>query len=157
MEPVTSFLPYTSKIELVRIDRMYEYKNLTFLCVRADMNRFDKKRETLRRRKLRVFHSIRSKTARYRLIFVRSNQYISSQIIDDVSSKTLCSASTNEKSFADSKALKNKEAAKSLGVLIAKRAVEKGIKKVVLDRRGRLYHGRIVEFSEGARSQGLEF
>ena len=120
------------------------------------MNRFDKHKESLRRRKLRVFNSIRSKTSRPRLVIVKSNQYISSQIIDDGNAKTLCSASTNEKTFK-SKSLKNKEAAKSLGEIIATRAIEKGLKKVVLDRRGRLYHGCLVEFSNAARAKGLEF
>ena len=108
------------------------------------------------RRKKRGFYAIRPKSPRARLAFIRSNSYLHTQLIDDENRQTLCSASTSEKSFGSKKA-KNKEAARKLGELIATRAAEKGVKKVVLDRRGRLYHGCIAEFSNSARSQGLEF
>ena len=91
-----------------------------------------------------------------RLAFVRSNTYIHTQLIDDEKGLTLCSASTSEKSFGK-KNTKNKEGARKLGELIAERAAAKGVKKVVLDRRERLYHGCIAEFSSSARSKGLEF
>ena len=114
------------------------------------------KLSSIDRRKKRGFYAIQPKTPRARLAFIRSNSYLHTQLIDDENGKTLCSASTSEKSFGAEKA-KNKEAARKLGELIAARAAEKGVKKVVLDRRGRLYHGCIAEFSNSARAQGLEF
>ncbi len=119
------------------------------------MNRVQDKRARLRRRVTRVRHAIRPKTTRPRLVINRSNRFLAVQIIDDVSGKTLCAAATNEKSFPTKG--KNKEAAKALGELIAQRAVDKGVKQVVLDRRGFLYHGKIAAFADAAREKGLEF
>ncbi len=120
------------------------------------MDRLEKKRRCAAHRQKRVAYAIQPKEPRPRLVFVRSNRYFTAQIIDDQVKQTLCSASTNEKSFG-SKSTKNKQAAQQLGELLAQRAKEKGLSKVVLDRRGRLYHGCIVEFSETARKQGLVF
>lgn len=119
------------------------------------MNRVQDKRARLQRRVTRVRHAIRPKTTRPRLVVNRSNRFIAVQIIDDISGKTLCAAATNEKGFA--KKGKNKDSAKALGELIAQRAAEKGVKKVVLDRRGFLYHGKIAAFADAAREKGLEF
>ena len=122
------------------------------------MNRVAEKRVRLKRRVKRVRHQIRPKRIRAlrpRLVFNLSNKYIFAQVIDDATGKTLCSAATNEKSFALKG--KNKEAAKQLGEVIAQRASEKGVKQVVLDRRGRLYHGKIAAFADAAREKGLEF
>ena len=77
------------------------------------------------------------------------------QIIDDVKGITLVSASTLEKGFEENGG--NKAAAKKIGEEIAKRALNKGIKDVVFDRGGYLYHGRIKELAEGAREGGLNF
>lgn len=119
------------------------------------MNRLLSKRDNFKKRVRRVRHRTTPKGDRYRMVFNRSNRYLSVQIIDDVKGHTLCSASTREKSFEGN--ARNLEAAKKLGGIIAARAKEKGIATVYLDRRGSLYHGRIAEFAGTARSEGLEF
>ncbi len=93
-----------------------------------------------------------------RLCVFRSNKYIYAQIIDDVEGVTLVSASSMEPELkADFPNGSNKEAAKAVGQLIGKKAVEKGISKVVFDRGGYLYHGRVKELADGARESGLQF
>ncbi|MCR9142362.1 MAG: 50S ribosomal protein L18 [bacterium] len=119
------------------------------------MNRLETKRKRITRRVTRVRYDIKPKIPRPRLVINRTNRYLAVQIVDDETGKTLCSAATNEKSFSSKG--KNKESAKALGELIASRASEKGVKKVVLDRRGNLYHGKIAAFAEAAREKGLEF
>lgn len=111
-----------------------------------------KKRHTRIRKKLTGSHNVP------RLAFYRSNKHIYAQIIDDVNSKTLVSGSTLQlRSKNGVKVTWNKEACKKVGELIAKEAISKGIKKVVFDRGGYRYHGKVVEFAQGARSCGLEF
>ena len=90
-----------------------------------------------------------------RLCVYRSLANIRAQIIDDVNGVTLVSASTLEKAFEGNGG--NKEAAKIVGRMIAEKAVAKGIKKVVFDRGGYIYHGRVKELADGAREGGLEF
>ena len=90
-----------------------------------------------------------------RLDVFRSAKHIYVQIIDDVNGVTLASASSLEKDFGAYGG--NKEAAKKVGELIAKRALEKGIENVVFDRGGYIYHGRVKELAEGAREGGLKF
>ena len=90
-----------------------------------------------------------------RLCVYRSLANIRAQIIDDVNGVTLVSASTLEKAFEGNGG--NKEAAKIVGKMIAEKAVAKGIKKVVFDRGGYIYHGRVKELADGAREGGLEF
>jgi large subunit ribosomal protein L18 len=90
-----------------------------------------------------------------RLDVFRSNSNIYAQLIDDVKGVTLVAASSNEKDFGDTKG--NKEEARKVGQLIAKRAVEKGIEVCVFDRGGYIYHGRVKELAEGAREGGLKF
>ena len=93
-----------------------------------------------------------------RLTVCRTNKHIYAQIIDDNKSKTIAAASTVDKSFKDMKKTGgNKDAAKFVGDLIAKRAKEKGIETVVFDRSGYLYHGRVKELAESARAAGLKF
>jgi len=106
-------------------------------------------------RHLRVRSKISGTAARPRLSVYRSAKNISAQIIDDVAGTTLVAASTVEKDFAGNGG--NKEAAKKIGELIAKRAIEKGITEVVFDRGGYVYHGRVQELAEGAREGGLKF
>lgn len=120
------------------------------------MNRLEEKRTRLARRKDRVRFAIRSRKIRPRLVFNRSNRFLAVQLIDDVKGVTLCQANTMEESFK-SGSRKNKDAAKKLGALVAERIVKLGIKQVVLDRRGLLYHGRLAEFADAAREKGLEF
>ena len=90
-----------------------------------------------------------------RLCVYRSNSNLYVQVVDDVASKTLVSASTLDKEVKTKHS--NKEVAKELGELIAKRATAKNIKKVVFDRGGYVYHGRVAELAEGAREGGLKF
>jgi large subunit ribosomal protein L18 len=90
-----------------------------------------------------------------RLNVFRSEKHIYAQLIDDIGKITLCAASSVEKTFEGSGG--NKDGAKKVGKLIAERAKEKGIEKVVFDRGGYLYHGRIKELADGAREGGLNF
>jgi large subunit ribosomal protein L18 len=108
------------------------------------------------KRHLRVRKKITGTAERPRLCVFRSEKNIYAQIIDDVAQKTLVAASTLEKDFPVA-AGSNKEAAKLVGETVAKRALEKGIKAVVFDRGGFVYHGRVQELAEGAREAGLEF
>ena len=90
-----------------------------------------------------------------RLNVFRSLQNIYAQLIDDDKGVTLVSASTVEKDFEEYGG--NKSAARKVGELLAKRAAEKDITKVVFDRGGYIYHGRVQELAEGAREGGLKF
>ena len=90
-----------------------------------------------------------------RLHVFRSNKHIYAQVIDDVSGRTLCAASTLEKGFEGLGS--NKEAAEKVGKMIAEKAIALGIKTVVFDRGGYVYHGRVQALAEGARSAGLDF
>ena len=90
-----------------------------------------------------------------RLNVFRSANNIYAQVIDDVKGVTLAAASSLDKEFAGNGG--NKEAAKKVGELIARRAAEKGIEQVVFDRGGFIYHGRVKELAEGAREGGLKF
>ena len=91
-----------------------------------------------------------------RLNVFRSGKHIYAQIIDDVEGTTLASASTLDKSL-NLTSTSNKEAAKTVGELVAKRALDKGIENVVFDRGGNIYHGRIQALADGARESGLKF
>ena len=90
-----------------------------------------------------------------RLNVFRSLHHIYAQIIDDVAGATLAAASSKDKDFEGEGG--NCEAAKKVGLAIAKKAAEKGITEVVFDRGGYVYHGRIKELAEGAREGGLKF
>ena len=90
-----------------------------------------------------------------RLDVFRSNKHIYAQVIDDSTGRTLCSASTLEKTFEGYGG--NKEAATAVGKTIAERALALGIKNVVFDRGGYIYHGRVQALAEGAREGGLDF
>lgn len=107
------------------------------------------------RRHARVRRKISGTAERPRLCVYRSNTNLYVQIIDDVAGKTLVSASTLDKEVKTKYA--NKEAAKEVGALIAKRALEKNIKDVVFDRGGYIYHGVVKELAEAARNGGLNF
>ena len=90
-----------------------------------------------------------------RLNVFRSSKNIYAQIIDDVKGVTLAAASTLDKDFAGNGG--NKDAARKVGEMIAKRAAEKGIEEVVFDRGGYIFHGRVKELADGAREGGLKF
>ena len=107
------------------------------------------------RRHLRVRRKISGTAERPRLCVYRSNTNLYVQVIDDVAGNTLVSASTLDKEVKTKYA--NKEAAKEVGALIAKRALEKNIKDVVFDRGGYIYHGVVKELAEAARNGGLNF
>ena len=107
------------------------------------------------RRHIRVRRKISGTTERPRLCVYRSNKNIYAQVIDDVTGKTLVSASTLDKEVKTKSS--NKEAAKEVGSLIAKRAKEAKISNIVFDRSGYIYHGVVKELAEAAREGGLEF
>jgi large subunit ribosomal protein L18 len=109
-------------------------------------------------RHARVRNKISGTADRPRLNVYRSLNNIYAQVIDDTTGNTLVSASTlDEEIKAAVKNTGNKEAAKAVGALVAKRAIEKNIKNVVFDRGGYIYHGRVKELAEAAREAGLEF
>ena len=107
------------------------------------------------RRHARVRRKISGTAERPRLCVYRSNTNLYVQVIDDVAGKTLVSASTLDKEVKTKYA--NKEAAKEVGALIAKRALEKNIKDVVFDRGGFIYQGKIQALADAAREAGLKF
>ena len=114
----------------------------------------DRKLERTRRHK-RVRTKISGTAERPRLCVFRSNSNLYVQVIDDVAGNTLVSASTLDKEVKTKHA--NKEAAKEVGTLIAKKAIEKNITEVVFDRGGYIYHGVVKELAEAAREGGLKF
>ena len=114
------------------------------------------KNEARKRVHQRIRRRLRGTAERPRLNMYRSLKNIYAQIIDDVARRTLMSASSAEKA-AEVKGGGNLAGAKAVGRLIAQRAQEKGIKKVVFDRGGYLYHGRVKALAEAAREAGLEF
>jgi len=105
----------------------------------------------------RVRKKIHGTAARPRLAVYRSNKHLILQVIDDEAGRTLVSASTNEASFRSEAAGGNVAAATRLGQLVAERAKAAGIDKVVFDRGGYAYHGRIAAVATAAREAGLEF
>jgi large subunit ribosomal protein L18 len=110
------------------------------------------------KRKARVRRRIHGTVERPRLSVFRSARHMYAQIIDDVSGQTLVSASTLSKDLAEKiKGKEKAEVANLVGQAIGTKAKEKGIAKVVFDRNGYLYHGRVKALSEGARKAGLDF
>ena len=118
------------------------------------VSKTDRKFERTRRH-IRVRRKISGTAECPRLCMYRSNTGIYAQIIDDVKQTTLVSASTLDKEVKTKHA--NKEAAKEVGSLIAKRAKAKKIENVVFDRSGYMYHGVVKELAEAAREGGLKF
>ena len=110
---------------------------------------------TRQRRHLRVRRKISGTSECPRLCVYRSNSNLYAQIIDDVAGNTIVSSSTLDKDIKTKAA--NKQAAKEIGMAIAKKAAEKKIKTVVFDRGGYIYHGVVKELAEAAREGGLEF
>jgi len=118
------------------------------MAAKAKLSRRDRIKMGIRKR-------LSGSTERPRLSVYRSNKGIYAQIIDDVSGKTIVSASSLSKDFA---ANGNKsEQSVAVGKLVAQKAVAAGIKDVVFDRNGYLYHGRVKSLAEGAREGGLNF
>jgi large subunit ribosomal protein L18 len=110
------------------------------------------------RKHVRVRKRIEGTPERPRLNVFRSLSQIYAQVIDDKTGNTIVSASTLDSEIKSKIGFGgNKAAAKEVGKLVAEKAVQKGIKKVVFDRGGYLYHGRVKELAEAAREAGLEF
>lgn len=104
----------------------------------------------------RIRKKLSGTTTRPRLCVYRSLNHIYAQVIDDEHSATVCTAASTEKSLRGG-STGNVVAAKTVGKLIAERALEKGIKQVVFDRGGYIYHGRVKSLADAAREAGLEF
>ena len=116
----------------------------------------DKKHELRQKRHARVRRKVAGTPERPRLAVFRSVNHIYAQIIDDAQGVTVASASTTEKDWKG-RTGGNIAAAKEIGKAIAERAKEKGITRVVFDRGGYIYHGRVRSLAEAAREAGLEF
>ena len=122
------------------------------------MLRKENKNASRQKRHYRMRKNLAGTAERPRLNVFRSLSHIYAQLIDDQTGITLAAASTMDKEVgADLSYGGNIEAAKLVGAAIAKRALEKGIKKVVFDRGGYIYHGRVAALAEAAREAGLEF
>jgi large subunit ribosomal protein L18 len=119
------------------------------------------KNETRQKRHTRVRKRVQGTPERPRLNIYRSSNNIYAQVIDDLAGRTLASASSLDASLKSDKAAKsaggNVEAAKSVGTLVAERAKSAGVTKVVFDRGGYLYHGRVQALADAARENGLDF
>lgn len=110
------------------------------------------------RRKRTIRNNILGTPTRPRVSVFRSNKHIYVQVIDDLSGHTLVSASSVEKGFrAEGDDLEKIEQARQIGKVLAQRVQEKGIDKIVFDRNGFIYHGRVAAVADGAREGGLKF
>ncbi len=109
------------------------------------------------KRHFRVRKRVSGSAARPRLAVFRSAQHIYAQVIDDVQQHTLVAASTLDKELKSLTKGGNIDAATAVGKLVAERAKAQGIEKVVFDRGGNLYHGRVQALAEAARAAGLDF
>ncbi|OQY05397.1 MAG: 50S ribosomal protein L18 [Desulfobacteraceae bacterium 4572_123] len=122
------------------------------------MGSLDFRKKARLKRKRRIRKALSGTNERPRLTVFRSARHIYAQIINDVNGQTVVSASSMEKAVKAQDRFESKvKAADYIGKLIGERAIEKGIKKVVFDRNGYMYHGRVKAVSDGAREAGLEF
>lgn len=121
------------------------------------MSRLMKKTNDLRRRHKRVRSKVSGTAERPRLAVYRSLSHIYAQVIDDVSGQTLLAASSLSPEFEKGKYGGNVEAAKAVGALLAEKAKAKGIERVVFDRGGRQYRGRVKALADAAREGGMKF
>ena len=109
-------------------------------------------------RKKRIRKKVRGTKSKPRLSVFRSTTHIYAQIINDEDEETIVSASSlSDELKGDASKIKKSEMAKKVGSIIAKKCLEKDIKKVVFDRNGFVYHGRIKALADGAREAGLDF
>jgi large subunit ribosomal protein L18 len=116
------------------------------------------RKESVQRRHRRIRKKVNGTSERPRLSVFRSNNHIYAQIIDDVAQHTLAAASTLDKNLKEElNSTATCEASALVGKLVAQRAIDKGVTKVVFDRGGNLYHGRIKALAEAARQAGLDF
>ena len=122
------------------------------------MTSLSRKKQTQKRHK-RLRRFLNGTQDRPRLSVYRSNNHIYAQVIDDYAQQTICAASTVDKEFKkdSDKSSSNCASSSAVGSLLAKRAIKKGIKKVVFDRGGNIYHGRVKALADAARKGGLKF
>ena len=122
------------------------------------MAKISRKLQTQKRHK-RLRRYLIGNKIRPRLAVFRSNNHIYAQVIDDDAQQTLCSASSVDKELKDNtdKLSPNCNSSTIVGKLLAKRAIKKGIKQVIFDRGGNLYHGRVKALADAARKEGLNF
>ena len=121
------------------------------------MTSLSRKQQTQKRHK-RLRRLLIGTKARPRLSVFRSNNHIYAQVIDDQAQQTICAASTIDKDFKNQdESSSNCKSSYAVGSLLAKRAIKKGIKDVVFDRGGNIYHGRVKALAEAAREGGLKF
>lgn len=113
---------------------------------------------TVRKVRTRTFIKTRNLGGRARLSIHKTSSHVYAQVIDDVKRVTVASASTTEKDLKSKlKSTSNKDAAATIGKLVAERALKNGIQTVVFDRSGYLYHGKVKALAEAAREAGLKF
>jgi len=122
------------------------------------MTSLSRKKQTQKRHK-RLRRFLTGTQDRPRLSVFRSNNHIYAQVIDDDAQQTICAASTVDKELKkdSDKSTSNCASSSDVGSLLAKRAIKKGIKQVVFDRGGNIYHGRVKALAEAARKGGLKF
>ena len=122
------------------------------------MAKISRKLQTQKRHK-RLRRYLTGSSARPRLAVFRSNNHIYAQVIDDDAQQTICSASTVDKELKEDerKLSSNCSSSSIVGKLLAERAMKKGVKKVIFDRGGNLYHGRVKALADAARDAGLNF
>ena len=122
------------------------------------MTKLSRKLQTQKRHKRSRRYLIGNQT-RPRLSVYRSNNHIYAQVIDDIAQTTICSASTIDKEFKEKSVELSSDCKSSsiVGKLLAKRAIKQGIKEVIFDRGGNIYHGRVKALAEAAREAGLKF
>ncbi len=122
------------------------------------MTKLSRKLQTQKRHKRSRRFLIGNET-RPRLSVYRSNNHIYAQVIDDIAQSTICSASTIDKELKGKSGVlsSDRKSSSIVGKLLAKRAIKKGIKQVIFDRGGNIYHGRVKALAEAARESGLNF
>ena len=122
------------------------------------MTSLSRKQQTQKRHK-RLRRFLNGTKSRPRLSVFRSNNHIYAQVIDDQAQITICSASTIDKDLKEksNKSTSSCDFSTAVGSLVAKRAIKKGIKEVIFDRGGNIYHGRVKALADAARKAGLKF
>lgn len=121
------------------------------------MGTTNSRKEKRLKKKIRIRKKIVGTQERPRLCVFRSAKHIYAQLIDDIAGVTLASASTVDKGYSPEAGGDKSAKAKAIGKLVAERAMDKGVKSIVFDRSGYIYHGRVKSLAEGAREAGLEF
>lgn len=115
------------------------------------------RKQSTHRRHARIRRRIKGNAERPRLAIYRSNNHIYAQVIDDYKHHTLAAASTLDTDLKGDDSGATKDASAKVGKLIAERSLAKGVKQVVFDRGGKLYHGRVAALADAAREAGLDF